>query len=64
MSVKTADNAKYLRFHKNLLTQGVFPPPSQFEACFLSAAHSAKDLDKTAASFTNALQTLDRSSLN
>jgi len=55
-SVKTADNAKYLSFHKNLLTQGVFLPPSQFETCFLSAVHSAEDLDNTVACFISALQ--------
>jgi glutamate-1-semialdehyde 2,1-aminomutase len=58
VSVKTADNAKYLRSHKNLLTQGVFLPPSQFETCFLSAAHSAEDLDKTVACFISALQAI------
>jgi glutamate-1-semialdehyde 2,1-aminomutase len=57
-SAKTADNAKYLKFHKNLLTQGVFLPPSQFETCFLSAVHSAEDLDKTVACFISALQAI------
>jgi len=55
-SAKTADSAKYLKFHKSLLTQGVFLPPSQFETCFLSAAHSVDDLDKTVACFISALQ--------
>ena len=57
-SAKTADNAKYLRFHKNLLTQGVFLPPSQFETCFLSAVHSSEDLDRTVACFISALQAI------
>ena len=30
-----------------MLEGGVYPPPSQFEAWFLSAAHSEKDVDKT-----------------
>jgi glutamate-1-semialdehyde 2,1-aminomutase len=30
-----------------MLARGVYPPPSQFEAWFLSAAHTAKDVDKT-----------------
>jgi glutamate-1-semialdehyde 2,1-aminomutase len=55
-SVKTADNTKYLSFHKSLLAQGVFLPPSQFETCFLSAVHSDDDLNKTIECFTNALQ--------
>ena len=57
-SAKTADNAKYLGFHRSLLTQGVFLPPSQFETCFLSAVHSAEDLDKTVACFISALQAI------
>ncbi|MCW4007355.1 MAG: glutamate-1-semialdehyde 2,1-aminomutase [Candidatus Bathyarchaeota archaeon] len=46
-SVKTADAARYMRFHNSLLREGVFLPPSQFETCFISAAHSSADLDKT-----------------
>jgi glutamate-1-semialdehyde 2,1-aminomutase len=46
-TVKTADTAKFMRYHAKLLEKGVFVPPSQFETCFLSAAHSAQDLDKT-----------------
>jgi len=30
-----------------MLTRGVYPPPSQFEAWFLSAAHTVRDVDKT-----------------
>jgi glutamate-1-semialdehyde 2,1-aminomutase len=32
-----------------MLARGVYPPPSQFEAWFLSAAHTAKDVDRTIA---------------
>jgi glutamate-1-semialdehyde 2,1-aminomutase len=58
-SAKTADNAKYLRFHRNLLTQEIFLPPSQFETCFLSAMHSADDLDITVASLISSLQSVE-----
>ena len=30
-----------------MLARGVYPPPSQFEAWFLSAAHTTKDVDQT-----------------
>jgi glutamate-1-semialdehyde 2,1-aminomutase len=30
-----------------MLAQGVYVPPSQFEAWFLSGAHTARDVDKT-----------------
>ena len=42
-----ADTAKYGVFFKGMLARGVYPPPSQFEAWFLSAAHTARDIDKT-----------------
>jgi glutamate-1-semialdehyde 2,1-aminomutase len=47
MSVKTADNKKFMEFHGRLLKQGIFLPPSQFETCFISREHSKKDLEKT-----------------
>lgn len=46
-TVKTADNAKFLKYHAKLLETGVFVPPSQFETCFLSSAHSADDIKTT-----------------
>ena len=42
-----ADAAKYGTFFKGMLARGVYPPPSQFEAWFLSAAHSRRDVEKT-----------------
>jgi glutamate-1-semialdehyde 2,1-aminomutase len=30
-----------------MLARGVYPPPSQFEAWFLSAAHTDRDVKKT-----------------
>lgn len=41
-------------FHE-LLKQGVFIPPSQFEACFLSTAHTAEDIKCTIGAFDKAL---------
>ena len=46
-SALTADTAAYGRFFRAMLERGVYPPPSQFEAWFLSAAHTEKDVDKT-----------------
>ncbi len=37
----------YARLFKSLLKQGVYFPPSSFEACFISEAHRQKELDKT-----------------
>ena len=46
-TVKTSDNTKFMAYHSKLLAKGVFVPPSQFETCFLSNAHSKQDLKKT-----------------
>jgi glutamate-1-semialdehyde 2,1-aminomutase len=46
-TVKTADAARYGRFFQAMLARGVSLAPSQFEAAFLSAAHTAEDLAAT-----------------
>jgi glutamate-1-semialdehyde 2,1-aminomutase len=46
-SALTADTQAYGRFFHAMLDRGIYPPPSQFEAWFLSGAHSEKDVDKT-----------------
>jgi glutamate-1-semialdehyde 2,1-aminomutase len=42
-----ADTKAYARFFQALLGRGVYAPPSQFEAWFLSTAHSEKHIDRT-----------------
>jgi glutamate-1-semialdehyde 2,1-aminomutase len=39
-----------------MLESGVYLPPSQFEACFVSAAHTKRDFDKTIEAVRAALQ--------
>jgi glutamate-1-semialdehyde 2,1-aminomutase len=46
-SASRADAAKYAAFFRGMLARGVYPPPSQFEAWFLSAAHTQRDVDST-----------------
>jgi glutamate-1-semialdehyde 2,1-aminomutase len=46
-SALLADTVAYGRFFRAMLEGGIYPPPSQFEGWFLSAAHSEKDVDKT-----------------
>ena len=38
----------YAKYFNEMLKAGVYLPPSQFEACFLSTEHTQKDLNKTA----------------
>jgi len=46
-SAISASASRYSTFFRGMLLRGVYPPPSQFEAWFLSAAHSEKDVDRT-----------------
>ncbi|GFR42469.1 hypothetical protein Agub_g3377 [Astrephomene gubernaculifera] len=44
-----ADTAKFARFHRAMLEEGVYLAPSQFEAGFTSLAHTDEDVDATIA---------------
>jgi glutamate-1-semialdehyde 2,1-aminomutase len=46
-TARRADKEKFTSFHRKLLEKGIFLPPSQFETCFISAAHSKADVAKT-----------------
>jgi glutamate-1-semialdehyde 2,1-aminomutase len=46
-SAATADTAAYARFFRGMLARGIYPPPSQFEAWFISGAHTEKDIERT-----------------
>ncbi len=48
-SAAKCDTAAFGKFHRNMLEAGVWLPPSQFEAAFLSAAHTEKDVEDTIA---------------
>src|SRR5438128_2534404 len=44
-----SDTESFGRFFRTMLENGVYLPPSQFEAAFLSAAHTGKDIQETIA---------------
>ena len=46
-SARKSDTAAFARFFRTLLDRGVYFPPSQFEAAFVSAAHTAEDVALT-----------------
>jgi len=46
-TAKKSDTAAYGRYFHGMLNRGIYLAPSQFEAGFVSLAHSRKDLDKT-----------------
>ncbi|MGA3245699.1 MAG: glutamate-1-semialdehyde 2,1-aminomutase [Bacteroidota bacterium] len=55
-SAKTADTDRFARYFNAMLNLGMYLPPSQFEAAFLSASHSTVDIKKTVAANLIALQ--------
>jgi len=57
-SAATSDTAKFGRFHNAMLQAGIWLPPSQFEAAFLSTAHTADDIEKTVTAARGALMGL------
>jgi glutamate-1-semialdehyde 2,1-aminomutase len=50
-----SDTAAFGRFHRAMLEQGVWLPPSQFEAAFLSAVHGKAEVETTIAAARNAM---------
>ncbi len=54
-SAKQADTARFGTFFRKMRERGVFLPPSQFEAMFVSLAHSDEDIDAIVTSARAAL---------
>ena len=50
-----SDTQAFGKFHRAMLEQGIYLPPSQYEAMFMSAAHSERDVEHTIAAAANAL---------
>jgi len=46
-TAKTSDTKKFAKFFRCMLEKGIYLPASQFEAFFLSTAHSQRDLEDT-----------------
>ncbi|MGI0073284.1 MAG: glutamate-1-semialdehyde 2,1-aminomutase [Nitrosotalea sp.] len=55
-SAKAADSTKFKKLFHELLKNGVFVAPSQFETVFLSDAHDKKDIKKTISAYEKALK--------
>ena len=47
-----SDTRAFAGFHRGMLERGVYLPPSQYEALFVSAAHSEEDIQKTIHAFS------------
>ena len=55
----TSDTARFGRVFQQLIERGIWIPPSQFEAWFVSLAHTRADLDATIAAMADALVATD-----
>ncbi len=53
-----SDRARFAKFFHGMLAEGVYLAPSQFEAGFLSAAHTSQDIERTLAAATKVMKTL------
>jgi len=54
-SAKRADTARFARFFRAMLEEGIYLPPSQFEAMFVSLAHTEADVVRLARAAGTAL---------
>ena len=57
-SVQGADTSRFARLFHTLLSQGIYWPPSQFEAAFVSVAHSDRDIRQAVWAFRQAFISL------
>lgn len=55
-SAKTSDTQKFSKYFNAMLERGIYLPPSQFEAWFVSIAHTKEDLDKTISATAQSLR--------
>ena len=57
-SAKKADTERFGSFFRRMRDRGVFLPPSQFEAMFVSLAHNEDDIDQVVAAARESLVTV------
>jgi len=55
---KKSDTARFGKFFQEMLERGIFLPPSQYEALFVSAAHTEAEIDRTIAMARESLAAL------
>jgi glutamate-1-semialdehyde 2,1-aminomutase len=60
-SALAANTTAYAAFFRGMLRRGVYPPPSQFEAWFLSAAHTDRHVKQTVTAARAAMREVARS---
>jgi glutamate-1-semialdehyde 2,1-aminomutase len=58
---RQADTAAFAEFFRAMLERGIYLPPSQFEAMFVSLAHTEADIDATIAAVNDSLEAIGAS---
>ncbi len=56
---KKSDTARFAAFFQEMLARGIFLPPSQFEALFVSAAHTDAEIDRTIEAANESLRAIE-----
>ena len=59
---KRSNTKRYAKFFREMLDRGIFLAPSQFEAAFVSMAHTSRDIDRTLAAAHESLQVISADS--
>jgi glutamate-1-semialdehyde 2,1-aminomutase len=55
-SAKTSDTKKFAVYFREMLKRGIYLPPSQFEAAFVSSAHGEREIEQTLKPFRGAIE--------
>jgi glutamate-1-semialdehyde 2,1-aminomutase len=63
-SAVKSDTGLYSRFYRILLEEGLYFPPSQFEVCFISAAHTREDIESSLLAMEKALHMIRQEAQN
>ena len=58
LDARTCNTKRFARFFTGMLDRGIYLAPSQFEACFVSLAHSEDDVNKTLNAAEEVMQTI------
>jgi glutamate-1-semialdehyde 2,1-aminomutase len=58
LGAKGSDTKRYARFFREMLDRDIFLAPSQFEAAFVSTAHTDEDIDRTVAAARDSLKAI------
>jgi glutamate-1-semialdehyde 2,1-aminomutase len=57
-TAKTSDTSLFANYFRSMLSRGVYLPPSQFEAAFISAAHGNAEIERTLTAIKRSLASL------